>query len=48
MKHRKGMLYDNNPAVTDAPGDVRMTAPSAAIEDKAAVLTTLMDNLSNF
>ena len=33
---------DDNPAVIDAPGSVRVTTPSAAIEDKAANATTLM------
>ena len=35
-------LRDANPAVTNAPGGVRVTTPSAANDDKAASATTLM------
>ena len=35
-------LRDDNPAVANAPGGVRVTTPSAANDDKAASATTLM------
>ena len=35
-------LRDDNPAVADAPGLVRVTTPSTANDDKAAIATTIM------